>query len=188
MCRYWSSLPPSKPPLPLNPLTPKSDCRALGCVPQEQHCFFTLLNALEDSSARGHVWHSETTPLHGFNLRRRCFTKNRCLYKIPRGFWKAPAVKSCHYQYFVKNNVTLLGKPGTAQFTTGQGNSYSFYYLCPLLLALLILYKLTLLAQSSDDRLTTLPGLVPAQSILPQMAWKQNKSPAVLQLIQQVWL
>lgn len=85
-----------------------------------------------------------------------------------------------------KINFAPLGKPGTAQFPTGQGNSYSFYYLCPLPLALLILYKLTLLAQSNDDRLSTLPGLVPAQPVLPQMAQKYNKSPAVLQLIHQV--
>lgn len=57
-------------------------------------------------------------------------------------------------------NQALLSSP------TGQGYSYRrFYYLSPLLLALLMLYKLTLLAQSRGGRLSVLPGSARAQPV-----------------------
>lgn len=59
--------------------------------------------------------HSGIACLHGCSLRRSCFTKNRCSHKIPRGFWKSPAVKSCHDQYFVQNNAKDCSVPHRAR-------------------------------------------------------------------------
>lgn len=84
--------------------------------------------------------------------------------------------------------ISILYKimPRTAQFPTGQGSSLEICYFSPPLLVVLIQDKLTLVAHSSEDRLTVLLGFVPAQPVLPQMVQEHKKSPQVLQLIQQI--